>query len=107
MGCFDTVFIKCPKCNTKVSFQSKAGSCSLKKYRAENCPRDIAESLMGKKENCPKCNEVVAIGKVNHTSVDLSRFVHIEEPKDDAVWCGDDDDYNYDNDDLNYTDKWT
>lgn len=41
MGMFDTVFVPCPSCGTKVACQSKGGDCFLAEYTLEDCPQDV------------------------------------------------------------------
>lgn len=41
MGLYDSVWVKCPKCNEKNEFQSKSGFCFLGNYGLENCPDDV------------------------------------------------------------------
>lgn len=41
MGMYDSVWVKCPKCDTENEFQSKSGDCSLDHYTLENCPEDV------------------------------------------------------------------
>lgn len=41
MGVYDSVMVKCPKCNEENEFQSKSGECSLRVYNLEDCPDDV------------------------------------------------------------------
>jgi len=41
MGMFDSVYVKCPKCETENEFQSKSGDCLCSNYTLENCPEDV------------------------------------------------------------------
>lgn len=55
MGCFDSVWVNCPVCETHVEFQTKAGGCTLKNYGSDSVPLGIALALSGDTEICPKC----------------------------------------------------
>lgn len=45
MGMFDSVWVKCPKCNEENEFQSKSGECDLSNYTLENCPDDVLSNV--------------------------------------------------------------
>ena len=45
MGMYDSVWVKCPKCDTENEFQSKSGDCSLEHYTLENCPEDVLANV--------------------------------------------------------------
>ena len=55
MGMFDSVIARCPKCGGEVEFQSKAGPCELKRYRADDVPPANAESIAGDVSTCRAC----------------------------------------------------
>jgi transcription elongation factor Elf1 len=57
MGCFDTVVFYCPFCDAKNKYQSKAGNCDLKTYKAELVPAVIAESMDREEVNCDTCGK--------------------------------------------------
>lgn len=59
MGCFDSVYIKCPRCGFSVKFQSKAGECKLATYSEKRVPAEIAKSIKGTVETCPNCRHYV------------------------------------------------
>lgn len=62
MGCFDRVYITCPKCNKPVEFQSKAGRCWMDEYDESAVPLDIAADIDRDVEVCPNCKaSVVAV----------------------------------------------
>lgn len=63
MGLFDTVWLKCPECSSKINIQTKAGSCELQEYYINIAPPDILGSLNGLESNCPEC------GKLYHIKV--------------------------------------
>lgn len=42
---YDSVWVKCPKCETENEFQSKSGDCSLEHYTLENCPEDVLANV--------------------------------------------------------------
>jgi len=42
MGCYDTIWIKCPRCGTQNGFQSKGGECMLRNYdESDDIPLDV------------------------------------------------------------------
>jgi len=41
MGCYDSILLKCPKCNEPYWAQSKSGECLLREYTLEECPKDV------------------------------------------------------------------
>jgi len=45
MGLFDTVWLQCPKCNTKNPFQSKGGECLLSSYDKTNVPFNVLMNI--------------------------------------------------------------
>lgn len=61
MGMFDSVYVRCPRCNESIEFQSKAGDCSLAGYSPSAVPMAIALDLDGSSETCPKCNKLVTL----------------------------------------------
>ena len=54
MGCFDTVYMQCPKCDKRNEVQTKAGECNLKIYSYQQVPLAIAEDIVDTKITC-KC----------------------------------------------------
>jgi hypothetical protein len=45
MGMYDSVIVKCPKCDEQHEFQSKGGECSLDVYTLEDCPNDVMSDI--------------------------------------------------------------
>ena len=45
MGMFDSVWVRCPKCETENEFQTKSGNCFLEEYTLENCPDDVLSDI--------------------------------------------------------------
>ena len=45
MGMYDTVMVKCPKCDAEHEFQSKSGECLLEVYTLEDCPDDVMANV--------------------------------------------------------------
>ena len=41
MGCYDTVIVRCPECDTDNDLQSKGGDCLLRTFTLLNCPLDV------------------------------------------------------------------
>lgn len=38
---YDSVIVKCPKCEAEHEFQSKSGDCFLNVFTLEDCPDDV------------------------------------------------------------------
>ena len=56
MGCYDSVLVPCPNCNTLSEFQSKSGECLCREYLLENCPEDVLDDVNRHAPNiCEKC----------------------------------------------------
>ncbi len=46
MGCYDTVFVPCPKCGEEYEAQSKGGDCLLNYYTfGENVPENVLSNV--------------------------------------------------------------
>lgn len=68
MGCYDSVYVPCPKCNTVSEFQSKSGECTMREFMLENCPEDVLGDVNRHAPNtCEKCGTkyYVAITKTS------------------------------------------
>ncbi len=61
MGMFDSVYARCPGCSGEVEFQSKAGSCELKRYSMDSVPPEIAQALSGETATCRSCGGLVTL----------------------------------------------
>lgn len=61
MGMFDSLWVRCPNCNTKVEFQSKSGECGLYDYDVHNVPASIAGDVDGQSMQCPGCKSYVKL----------------------------------------------
>ena len=61
MGMYDTLVTNCPKCGSRISFQSKAGDCSLAEYSIFNVPAQIALDCKEDIEQCPNCLDFVGL----------------------------------------------
>jgi len=55
MGCFDSVYFKCPKCGEEIEEQSKADECCQINYEPNEVPFKIAASLTGQHIKCYEC----------------------------------------------------
>lgn len=63
MGMYDSVWVNCPKCETKNEFQSKSGDCYLIDYDLNNCPNDV---LLDVNRHSPhKCVECGSLYEVD------------------------------------------
>lgn len=56
MGCFDTVWIPCPRCGHRNEFQSKAGSCSLYDFDLAEAPIELQADVHGEVTDCSACS---------------------------------------------------
>lgn len=61
MGCFDRLYVECPRCLNDVEFQSKADACCQIDYDINNCPPNILGDLNNQSETCQNCGRVVTI----------------------------------------------
>ena len=72
MGCFDTVYIKCPECKKKTAIQTKAGECELRNYSYQQVPLAIAEELSGTKIKCECGTEFEITCPIAYVRLDLT-----------------------------------
>lgn len=82
MSTFDSVFVICPQCGSKIEFQSKAGKCNLNRYISSNVPAEIAIDLHGNYETCFQCMTNV---KITADVPRVSMYVRVKL-KDDEDW---------------------
>jgi uncharacterized protein YbjQ (UPF0145 family) len=62
MGMFDTIMVPCPKCGTRIEFQTKSGECSMAFYELAKAPQDALEDINRHAPSaCPKCKAVVHV----------------------------------------------
>lgn len=87
MGCFDSVWTKCPNCLRSIEFQTKLGECMLKKYDDNKVPLIVALGVEGKTEVCPNCNTEIKMEIVNRPR-SFQMIPKVVSDKDD-----DDDDF--------------
>ncbi len=84
MGMFDEVTARCPRCETVVEFQSKAGPCILKTYNAEDgVPPEIAVDVMHDREECRGCGETLKLIPTIPIRTIPMRLVIAEDEDDD------------------------
>ena len=59
MGCFDSVWVPCPRCGNKTQYQTKVGICALDHYDLSTAPdnmlADIADPPGGEATMCKGC----------------------------------------------------
>lgn len=63
MGMFDTLTIKCPKCGSEHSFQSKEGPCDLNSWTPATLPAGLFYAFSEIEEVC-KCGQRFGLRKV-------------------------------------------
>lgn len=56
MGMYDIVSFTCPRCDSKIEEQTKAGDCILADIDADEVPIVIAKSIEGNLVRCEKCD---------------------------------------------------
>ena len=56
MGCYDTVYFKCPTCSKQIEKQTKAGNCLMDVYSSDYLPIQIAMEFEGAEVFCHHCN---------------------------------------------------
>lgn len=61
MGMFDSVYLRCPKCNDTVEVQSKAGECYLRTYDQDEVPTVIAADINGEEAYCKDCDLTLVV----------------------------------------------
>ncbi len=61
MGMFDSLYVKCPKCNNKLEFQSKSGICCLDNYNKSNLTPEVAIGMNGTIVRCQFCNNRIQL----------------------------------------------
>ncbi len=61
MGCFDSLYVDCPKCNGSIEFQSKSGYCAMSIYNRDNLPVEVAVGMQGDIEKCEACGQEVKL----------------------------------------------
>jgi len=54
MGSIDTVYARCPACNAKIEFQSKADECNGQEFDIRSVPITIALDINGGITTCGK-----------------------------------------------------
>lgn len=62
MGMFDSVMFRCPKCDSQMEVQSKAGECTLREYEPWSVPESIAKDIAGQTAFCDNCDKQYRVG---------------------------------------------
>lgn len=83
MGMFDSVDVQCPKCESMIEFQSKAGECLLNNYSLYNAPPEVLEDISRDIEVCPNCKSAVGIKLI---MVVRSAQAFIQYKDEDEAW---------------------
>ena len=56
MGVYDSVMVPCPRCGTRVEFQSKSGDCILATYELSDAPNNVlADANRHSPHTCSSC----------------------------------------------------
>lgn len=53
MGCFDSVWVACPRCGKKEEYQSKAGVCDMSHYDLSTAPDNILADIADDPNDAP------------------------------------------------------
>lgn len=62
MGMFDSIMVPCPKCGTRIGFQTKSGECILAVYELAEAPQDALEDVnRHAPRTCPSCFATVHV----------------------------------------------
>jgi ribosomal protein S27E len=61
MGMFDSVTVKCPRCEQNNTVQSKAGNCKLINYASTRVPVEIARDLDEYQIDCNNCGYLITL----------------------------------------------
>ena len=56
MGMFDSVYVNCKECGSKLEFQSKSGPCDLNQYTINNAPPEVLIDLNMDIQECKSCH---------------------------------------------------
>ncbi len=84
MGCFDSIFFKCPNCKEYIEAQTKWGECSLRRYHSRSVPASMADGIHGDIIQCDKCSNSYRV--INNTSERVACLLEpysIEEKEED------------------------
>lgn len=82
MGCYDSIYVNCPKCGERSEFQSKGGECLLQDYTLETAPPEVLQDVNRHAPNeCQKCGSWFYVDEVgrNPTVVQCGRPVAEEK----------------------------
>ena len=62
MGMYDSVMVPCPKCGTKIEFQSKGGNLDMMVYELDEAPSDVLSDINRHAPYCcPTCKHNVIV----------------------------------------------
>ncbi len=80
MGMFDSVFMNCPYCGSKVEGQTKVGDCVLAAYTVDDAPPEVAAAMEGG-HRCDSCGESFFVRV--RVSIEVLKQLPVEEEPDD------------------------
>lgn len=61
MGMYDSVWARCPKCDSKIEFQSKSGECRMDSFAPHAVPLAVALDMHENVVECDKCGYAATI----------------------------------------------
>jgi len=73
MGMFDSVYVKCPKCETENEFQSKSGDCFCLSYTLENCHEDVLSDVNRHSPCRCECGTFYEVDIENRKPIELNK----------------------------------
>ena len=86
MGCFDTIIIKCPNCDTEIECQSKSGDCCLKRISLNKAVRTNDPALSDINRHapfvCSNCGEKWRV-QISFDATVVPDEEYIEQEDDD------------------------
>jgi hypothetical protein len=106
MGLFDTVDIKCPVCNFRVEYQTKANEWpQLDHFTIEDAPTHILTDVLNQPEKCSGCGSWVVLYDPNFPPIPLRPYpsvLIVKPPKGETIkrrqgmeWWPDGEEFNF------------
>ena len=71
MGCFDSVWVKCPNCGIENDVQSKSGECLQENYDLDNCPDDVLANVNRHSPCHCECGVMYEVDVLNRKTIML------------------------------------
>lgn len=68
---FDSVYVRCPSCDSLQEIQSKSGECCLERYSLDDAPMGVMSGILGE-NSCENCSKVFTIELVNKPTYQIT-----------------------------------